>query len=53
MKLFLSCSSLQGKISLNNVLERKDNMRLGMTLASDPKDNSFVVRENKPNHQDV
>ncbi|XP_046889912.1 integrin alpha-11 [Hypomesus transpacificus] len=39
-----NCSRLHlGKISLNNVLERKDNMRLGMTLASDPKDNSFVA----------
>lgn len=34
---------LQGKISLTNVSERKDKMRLGMTLTSNPKDNSFVV----------
>lgn len=33
----------QGRISLTNVSERKDKMRLGMTLASNPKDNSFVV----------
>ncbi len=34
----------QGRISLTNVSERKDKMRLGMTLTSNPKDNSFVVR---------
>lgn len=34
---------LQGKISLTNVSERKDKMRLGMTLVSNPKDSSFVV----------
>lgn len=33
----------QGRISLTNVSERKDKMRLGMTLTSNPKDNSFVV----------
>uniref|UniRef100_A0A8C6L7K9 Integrin, alpha 11a n=1 Tax=Nothobranchius furzeri TaxID=105023 RepID=A0A8C6L7K9_NOTFU len=32
-----------GKISLTNVSERKDKMRLGMTLTSNPKDNSFVA----------
>ncbi|KAI2648648.1 Integrin alpha-11 [Labeo rohita] len=32
-----------GKISLNNVSERKEKMRLGMTLTSNPKDNSFVA----------
>ncbi|KAL4613408.1 integrin alpha-11 [Arapaima gigas] len=38
------CSKLNlGRISLTNVSERKDKMRLGMTLASNPKDNSFVV----------
>lgn len=36
--------SLQGRISLTNVSERKDKMRLGMTLTSNPVDNSFVVR---------
>lgn len=35
----------QGRISLTNVSERKDKMRLGMTLTSNPKDNSFVVRK--------
>lgn len=44
----LFCSSSvfffsQGRISLTNVSERKNKMRLGMTLASNPKDNSFVV----------
>lgn len=34
----------QGRISLTNVSERKEKMRLGMTLTSNPKDNSFVVR---------
>lgn len=34
----------EGRISLTNVSERKDKMRLGMTLTSNPKDNSFVVR---------
>lgn len=33
-----------GRVSLTNVSERKDKMRLGMTLASNPKDNTFVVR---------
>ncbi|KAF4091000.1 hypothetical protein AMELA_G00032020 [Ameiurus melas] len=32
-----------GKISLTNVSERKEKMRLGMTLTSNPKDNSFVA----------
>ncbi|KAF4094742.1 hypothetical protein G5714_023820 [Onychostoma macrolepis] len=31
------------KVSLNNVFERKEKMRLGMTLTSNPKDNSFVA----------
>ncbi|KAF7216216.1 integrin alpha-11-like [Nothobranchius furzeri] len=31
------------KLSLDNVTERKDKMRLGMTLNSNPKDNSFVT----------
>ncbi|XP_062845604.1 integrin alpha-11a [Trichomycterus rosablanca] len=39
-----SCTKLNlGKVSLTNVSERKDKMRLGMTLASNPKDNSFVA----------
>ncbi|XP_045892937.1 integrin alpha-11 [Micropterus dolomieu] len=38
-----NCTRLHlGKLSLDNVSERKDNMRLGMTLTSNPKDNSFV-----------
>lgn len=31
------------KLPLGNVSERKDEMRLGMTLTSNPKDGSFVV----------
>ncbi|XP_051978489.1 integrin alpha-11-like [Xyrauchen texanus] len=43
-KPITNCTRLHlGKISQNNVMERKDRMRLGMTLASDPKDNSFVA----------
>ncbi|XP_042157252.1 integrin alpha-11 isoform X1 [Oncorhynchus tshawytscha] len=39
-----NCTRLNlGKVSLNNVSERKDKMRLGMTLTSNPKDNSFVT----------
>ncbi|XP_053720718.1 integrin alpha-11a [Synchiropus splendidus] len=38
------CSKLNlGRISLTNVSERKDKMRLGMTLTSNPNDNSFVA----------
>ncbi|XP_032373686.1 integrin alpha-11a isoform X2 [Etheostoma spectabile] len=38
------CSKLNlGRISLTNVSERKDKMRLGMTLTSNPQDNSFVA----------
>ncbi|XP_068175204.1 integrin alpha-11a [Antennarius striatus] len=38
------CTKLNlGRISLTNVSERKDKMRLGMTLTSNPKDNSFVA----------
>ncbi|KAG9280839.1 integrin alpha-11 [Astyanax mexicanus] len=38
------CSRLNlGEISLKNVIERKDKMNLGMSLASNPKDNSFVA----------
>ncbi|KAJ8252301.1 hypothetical protein COCON_G00216130 [Conger conger] len=39
-----NCSRLNlGRISLTNVSERKDKMRLGMTLTSNPKDSSFVA----------
>uniref|UniRef100_A0A4W4GRA0 VWFA domain-containing protein n=1 Tax=Electrophorus electricus TaxID=8005 RepID=A0A4W4GRA0_ELEEL len=39
-----NCSRLNlGDISLKNVLEHKDKMSLGMSLASNPKDNSFVA----------
>ncbi|XP_061671329.1 integrin alpha-11a isoform X3 [Syngnathoides biaculeatus] len=38
------CTKLNlGRISLTNVSERKDKMRLGMTLTTNPKDNSFVA----------
>ncbi|CAH2307124.1 integrin alpha-11 [Pelobates cultripes] len=32
-----------GRVTLSNVSERKDNMRLGMSLVTNPKDNSFVA----------
>uniref|UniRef100_A0A8C4FCE0 Integrin, alpha 11b n=1 Tax=Dicentrarchus labrax TaxID=13489 RepID=A0A8C4FCE0_DICLA len=39
-----NCTRLHlGKLSLDNVSERKDKMRLGMTLTSNPKDSSFVT----------
>ncbi|XP_039989153.1 integrin alpha-11 [Xiphias gladius] len=39
-----NCSRLNlGKLSLDYMSERKDKMRLGMTLTSNPKDNSFVT----------
>ncbi|XP_028441073.1 integrin alpha-11 [Perca flavescens] len=39
-----NCTRLNlGELSLDNVSERKDKMRLGMTLTSNPKDNSFVT----------
>uniref|UniRef100_A0A3Q3FIR6 Integrin, alpha 11b n=1 Tax=Kryptolebias marmoratus TaxID=37003 RepID=A0A3Q3FIR6_KRYMA len=39
-----NCSRLNiGKLSLDNVTERKDKMKLGMTLISNPKDDSFVT----------
>ncbi|XP_031162542.1 integrin alpha-11-like [Sander lucioperca] len=39
-----NCTRLYlGELSLDNVSERKDKMRLGMTLTSNPKDNSFVT----------
>ncbi|XP_043979994.1 integrin alpha-11-like isoform X2 [Gambusia affinis] len=39
-----NCSRLDlGKLSLDNVTERKDKMKLGMTLTSNSKDSSFVT----------
>ncbi|KAM3870714.1 integrin alpha-11 [Diretmus argenteus] len=39
-----NCTRLNlGKVSLDNVSERKDKMRLGMTLASNPRDHSFLA----------
>ncbi|XP_029289276.1 integrin alpha-11 [Cottoperca gobio] len=39
-----NCTRLNlGNLSLDNVSERKDKMRLGMTLTSNPKDSSFVT----------
>ncbi|XP_069019589.1 integrin alpha-11 isoform X1 [Embiotoca jacksoni] len=39
-----NCTRLHlGKVSLDNVSERKDKMRLGMTLTSNPTDRSFVT----------
>ncbi|XP_036068043.1 integrin alpha-11 isoform X1 [Oryzias melastigma] len=39
-----NCSRLNlGKVSIDNVSERKEQMRLGLTLISNPKDNSFVT----------
>ncbi|XP_029992570.1 integrin alpha-11 [Sphaeramia orbicularis] len=44
MRSSANCSRLNlGKLSLDNVSERKDSMRLGMTLTSNPRDNSFVT----------
>lgn len=37
-----------GRVTLSNVSERKDNMRLGLSLATNPKDNSFLVRSTHP-----
>ena len=37
-----------GRVTLSNVSERKDNMRLGLSLATNPKDNSFLVRATHP-----
>uniref|UniRef100_A0A8C0BC91 Integrin subunit alpha 11 n=1 Tax=Buteo japonicus TaxID=224669 RepID=A0A8C0BC91_9AVES len=31
------------RVTLSNVSERKDNMRLGLSLATNPKDNSFLA----------
>uniref|UniRef100_M3XMB8 Integrin subunit alpha 11 n=1 Tax=Mustela putorius furo TaxID=9669 RepID=M3XMB8_MUSPF len=39
-----NCSKLNlGRVTLSNVSERKDNMRLGLSLATNPKDNSFLA----------
>uniref|UniRef100_A0A6Q2YAP8 VWFA domain-containing protein n=1 Tax=Esox lucius TaxID=8010 RepID=A0A6Q2YAP8_ESOLU len=44
MRAKTNCTRLNlGKVSLNNVSERKDKMRLGMTLTSNPTDHSFVT----------
>ncbi|XP_047239280.1 integrin alpha-11-like isoform X2 [Girardinichthys multiradiatus] len=44
IKSSANCSRLDlGKLSLDNVTERKDRMGLGMTLTSNSKDNSFVT----------
>ncbi|KAM4748622.1 integrin alpha-11 [Rhinophrynus dorsalis] len=32
-----------GRVTLSNISERKDNMRLGMSLITNPKENSFVA----------
>lgn len=40
--------SVPGRVTLSNVSERKDNMRLGLSLATNPKDNSFLVRATAP-----
>lgn len=41
-------ASVPGRVTLSNVSERKDNMRLGLSLATNPKDNSFLVRTPTP-----
>uniref|UniRef100_H3B732 Integrin subunit alpha 11 n=1 Tax=Latimeria chalumnae TaxID=7897 RepID=H3B732_LATCH len=39
-----NCTKLNlGRVTLSNVSERKNNMRLGMTLATNPKAKSFVA----------
>ncbi|KAK2499830.1 hypothetical protein MC885_009822 [Smutsia gigantea] len=39
-----NCTKLNlGRVTLSNVSERKDNMRLGLSLASNPRDNSFLA----------
>uniref|UniRef100_A0A8C9VRU6 Integrin subunit alpha 11 n=1 Tax=Scleropages formosus TaxID=113540 RepID=A0A8C9VRU6_SCLFO len=39
-----NCTRLNlGRVSLTNVSERKEKMRLGMSLISNPKDNTFVA----------
>lgn len=44
----LILSLTPGRVTLSNVSERKDNMRLGLSLATNPKDNSFLVRSTHP-----
>uniref|UniRef100_A0A8C5HRL5 Integrin alpha-11-like n=1 Tax=Gouania willdenowi TaxID=441366 RepID=A0A8C5HRL5_GOUWI len=44
VKASSNCSRINlGKISLDYMFERKDKMLLGMTLASNPRDSSFVA----------
>ncbi|OXB77617.1 UNVERIFIED_CONTAM: hypothetical protein H355_002926 [Colinus virginianus] len=39
-----NCTKLNlGRVTLSNVSERKDNMRLGLSLATNPKDSSFLT----------
>ncbi|KAJ6662851.1 hypothetical protein lerEdw1_011055 [Lerista edwardsae] len=39
-----TCSKLNlGRVTLSNVSERKENMRLGLSLTTNPKDNSFLA----------
>ncbi|NWV76178.1 ITA11 protein, partial [Dasyornis broadbenti] len=39
-----NCTKLNlGRVSLSNVSERKDNMRLGLSLACDPRDSSVLA----------
>ncbi|NXA87007.1 ITA11 protein, partial [Melanocharis versteri] len=39
-----NCTKLNlGRVTLSNVSERKDNMRLGLSLSSDPRDSSLLA----------
>ncbi|XP_074989355.1 integrin alpha-11 isoform X1 [Caretta caretta] len=39
-----NCTKLNlGRVTLSNVSERKDNMRLGLSLTTNPKDKSFLA----------
>ncbi|XP_005521714.1 PREDICTED: integrin alpha-11 [Pseudopodoces humilis] len=39
-----NCTKLNlGRVTLSNVSERKDNMRLGLSLATDPRDSSVLA----------
>ncbi|XP_032766735.1 integrin alpha-11 [Rattus rattus] len=39
-----NCTKLNlGRVTLSNVSERKDNMRLGLSLTTNPKDSSFLA----------
>uniref|UniRef100_A0A8C8S0A7 Integrin alpha-2 domain-containing protein n=1 Tax=Pelusios castaneus TaxID=367368 RepID=A0A8C8S0A7_9SAUR len=39
-----NCTKLNlGRVTLSNVSERKDNMRLGLSLITNPKDKSFLA----------